>query len=143
MEVQDGGLSRYFEVDSAAMKTASGNLKGADAYIDFSLPQVGNSTHIAAALGALHPKGKAVLMGGIPGKIEIPYSMLVFKNLSIQGRFMFERKDVERLVKYVEGGLLKLEKEIGMTRLQSSELKEWEKAVTEDKGLGSQVLLCP
>ena len=134
------------EVDSANLKLASGSLKGADAYIDFSPPEAGNSTHIVAALGALRPKGKAVLMGGIPGKVEIPYSMLMFKNLSIQGRFMFERKDVEQLIKYVESGILKLGKEIGMTKFRSFVLEEWVEAVKlakDEKGWGSQVLLCP
>lgn len=134
------------EADSATLKSASGSQKGADAYIDFSPPEAGNSTHIVAALGALRPKGKAVLMGGIPGKIEIPYSMMMFKNLSVQGRFMFERKDVEKLVKYVESGNLKLGKDIGMTNIKTFGLEDWENAVNsakDEKGWGSQVLMCP
>ncbi|KAG0646048.1 hypothetical protein D0Z07_7783 [Hyphodiscus hymeniophilus] len=134
------------ETDSAALKSATRSPKGADAYIDFSPPQAGKSTHIVAALGALRPKGNAVFMGGIPGRIEIPYSMLMFKNLTIQGRFMFERKDVEKLIRYVENGILQLGQDIGMMNFRSFGLKEWENAVNaakEQKGWGSQVLLRP
>ena len=133
-------------VDMEALKMASGSQKGADAYIDFSPPSAGNSTHIAAALGALRPFGKCVLMGGIPGNIEISYSQIMFKSLRVQGRFMFDRKHVVQLIKYVETGILKLGKDIGMTNFQSFGLEEVDKAVkaaAETTRWGSQVLLTP
>lgn len=84
-------------------------------------------------------------MGGIAGKIEMPCSFSMFKSLRVQRRFMFERKDVDKLIKYVESEVLKLGEEIGMVRFQSFKLEEWDKAVVaakEDKGWGSQVLPC-
>ena len=75
------------EVDSTTFKSASGSPKVADAYIDFSPPEASDSTHIVTALEVFWNNGRAVLMGGIVGKLEILYSMLLFKNLSVQGWF--------------------------------------------------------
>ena len=139
-------LTGNLEIDSAALKSAAGSPKGADAYIDFSPPQAEGSTHIVAALCALRPKGKAVVMGGIAGNIEIPYSLLVFSGLSIQGCFMYERKHAEKLIKYAECGILKLGKDIGVTNTKSFGLEEWENAVEAAKnasGWGSHVVLSP
>jgi threonine dehydrogenase-like Zn-dependent dehydrogenase len=91
-------LTGDVEVDTKAIIAASGNKgKGADAYIDFS-PGVaakdGTPNYIESALAALRPRGRAAFMGGIFGKVEIPYFPIVLKSLRIQGRFMYEREMV-------------------------------------------------
>jgi D-arabinose 1-dehydrogenase-like Zn-dependent alcohol dehydrogenase len=91
-------LTDDVEADTKAMIAASGNKgKGADAYIDFSpgaAAKDGTPSYLQSALGALRPKGRAVFMGGIFGKVEIPYFPIVLKNLRIYGRFMYEREMV-------------------------------------------------
>ena len=41
---------------------------------------------------------------------------------------MFERRHVERLVRLVDSGALKLGREIGMVSFKEFELEEWEEA---------------
>jgi D-arabinose 1-dehydrogenase-like Zn-dependent alcohol dehydrogenase len=73
--------------DAAQMIAASGNGgKGADAFIDFSPAAAVSSNHISAALAALRPFGRAAFMGGIWGKVEIEYNVVVMKSLRIQVR---------------------------------------------------------
>jgi predicted RND superfamily exporter protein len=43
-------------------------------------------------------------MGGIVGGVGIDYSMLMFKNLTLQGKFMYEREAVVQMIKMVEKG---------------------------------------
>jgi len=111
-------------IDTESLKKSWGLGRGADAYIDFSPPAAAGSTHITSCLGALRQGGKAVLMGGILGNIELPYSMIMFRGLRIQGQFMFERRHVERLVRLVDSSALKLGREIGMVSFKEFELEE-------------------
>ena len=99
-------LSGDIETDTAALKKASG--KDIDAFVDWSPPEAAKSTHIQACLGALRPFGKAVLMGGIWGNVEIPYLLVMTNSLHIMGRFMYDREHVQQLIKLVEAGLMKL-----------------------------------
>jgi D-arabinose 1-dehydrogenase-like Zn-dependent alcohol dehydrogenase len=96
-------LTGDVEADTKAMVAASGNKgKGADAYIDFS-PGVaakdGTPSYIESALAAL--RGRAAFMGGIFGKVEIPYFPIVLKSLRIQGRFMYEREMVVQVCLFI------------------------------------------
>jgi threonine dehydrogenase-like Zn-dependent dehydrogenase len=134
------------ETDTATLMAACWSPKGADAYIDLSPPAAASSTHITSCLSALRSFGRCVLMGGILDNISLSYPLIMFKNLRVQGRFMFEREHVERLIKLVEAGNLEMGKEIGMTKFEKFGLEEWEKAVdaaAKQTGWGSQVLLTP
>lgn len=131
--------------DSQALVKASGS-KGVDAYIDFSPPQAGKSTHIIAALKSLKTGGRFSLMGGIGGNVEIPYSLVMFKDLKVQGKFMYGRKDIEGLIKMVEAGNLKLGKESGVEVFGPYGLGDIEEAMNEaakEPGWGNQVVLIP
>jgi threonine dehydrogenase-like Zn-dependent dehydrogenase len=131
------------EEDSKALSEKVGGV-GADAYLDFSPGTAAKSSHVVAALGALRGGGRAVFMGGIMGNIEIPYAMVMLKSLGIQGRFMYERRDVPRLIKMVESGMVKLGKEAGISNLGPYGLENVEEAlsVAEANGSwGSQVVL--
>jgi hypothetical protein len=39
-----------------------------------------------------------VLIGGIRVRVEIPYTLIMMRSLKIHGRFVYERKDVGRLI---------------------------------------------
>jgi threonine dehydrogenase-like Zn-dependent dehydrogenase len=76
-----------------AMISAAGNGgKGAEAYIDFSSNAATKQTHIASAMAALRPFGKASFMGGIFGNIEVNYISLMMRSLRIQGSFMYGQR---------------------------------------------------
>lgn len=132
------------EIDSKTlMEKASG---GADAYLDFSPGTAAKSSHIVASLGALRRGGRAVFMGGIMGNVEIPYAMVMRNNLRIHGRFMYERRDIPRLIRMVELGMVKLGKNAGISSLGPYGLKDVEDALSvaeENATWGTQVVLTP
>jgi D-arabinose 1-dehydrogenase-like Zn-dependent alcohol dehydrogenase len=141
-------LTGDIAIDTKAMVSASGNNgKGADAFIDFSPAVAKGASHINAALGALMQKGRAVFMGGIMGGVEIDYSMVMMKSLRIQGRFMYEREMIVRLLGMVEKGNLKLGekgtnfKTVGKFGLDS--IGEAVQEASKATGWGSQVVLLP
>lgn len=100
------------QADTSALVTAIGGTNSsaaaADAYIDFSPSEAAKSPHITMCLSALRPFGRMALMGGIISEVSIPYPLIMFKSLRIQGRFMYERRQVETLVKMAEAGNLRL-----------------------------------
>ncbi|KAE9370729.1 putative isopropanol dehydrogenase [Stipitochalara longipes BDJ] len=141
-------LTGDIATDTKAIISASGNDgKGADAYIDFSPPEASKSNHIQAALAALRPKGRAVFMGGIVGTVEINYQMVMMKSLRVQGKFMYEREMIVRLLGMVEKGNLKLgEKGAGVKTVGRYGLDGIRDALLEAKdttGWGRQVVLLP
>lgn len=79
-----------------------------DAYIDFSPDAPARSTHIASAVAAVRPFGNASFMGGIFGNNEIDYISLMMRSLRMQGRFMYSREAVVRMIQIIEKGNLKL-----------------------------------
>lgn len=136
------------QMDAEALLVATGG-KGAQTYIDFSPPAAGaNGTpsHITSCLLALKRNGTAMIMGGIMGNIEIPYGLTMFKNITIKGKFMYEREQTERFIRMVEFGNLKLGKESGMQVLGPYGLDDVEQAldvVAEHAGWGEDVVLAP
>jgi threonine dehydrogenase-like Zn-dependent dehydrogenase len=109
-------LTGEVEKDTAAILAATGP-EGADFYIDFSpaaASQDGKTpTHLNAAIGALRSGGTCSLMGGIVGMVSLPYGLIMFKNLIIRGRFMYQREQFSRVIKLAEQGKLKLGKSVG------------------------------
>ncbi|KAF2091627.1 NAD(P)-binding protein [Saccharata proteae CBS 121410] len=133
-------LSGGVEEDAQAVAAAAGG-KGADVYQDWSPPGAGadgtSPSHIESCIKALRPGGTASLMGGITGNVSIPYGVVMHKNLRVLGRFMYEKKQAEQLVKLVESGLLELGERAGRRVRGQFGLEEWEKALSvaaEDKG---------
>jgi len=140
-------LTGNAEKDAAQMISASGNGgRGADAFIDFSPAAAVNANHISAALAALKPFGRAAFMGGIWGKIEIEYNVVMMKSLRIQGRFMYSRDMVVRFIKMIEKGNLKLGQEAGVTTVGTYGLDGIREALDvakKESGWGKQVILIP
>ena len=114
-----------------------------DAFMDLSPV---SSPHTRTCLMALRQYGKALLMGGITNDIPISNLMLVAKNLTIRGQFMYEREDVRGLIKLAESGLLKLGKSAGGDVVARFPLQEWETALDvaeKNSGAGKLVLFAP
>jgi len=141
-------LTGDVKTDTAAMISAShSGGKGADAFLDFSPPAAAKSTHIASAMAALKPFGRACFGGGILGNVEISYHLLMMKSLRIQGRLMYSRDMVVRIIKMIEKGNLKLgEEATGMKTVGRFGLERVYEAIelaAREKGWGKQVLLMP
>lgn len=138
-------LTEDVEMDTAALIAACPDPKGADAYIDFGPPGCG-TTHLTASLGALKPNGRCSLMGGINENISIPYAVVMFKNIRIQGIFMYTRAQVKQFIKLVEAGSLKLGKASGVKVLGPYSLDTLDEALkvsAANPRWGTQVVLTP
>lgn len=122
-------LTGDVSADTQALITASGDPAGADAYLDLSPHAAAKSPHIAAVIGALRTRGRVSFMGGIFDTVEIPYIVVMYKSLRIQGKYMFDRQDVLSLIKLVEAGLLKVGSEGGLLKLEKFGLHDFEKAL--------------
>jgi threonine dehydrogenase-like Zn-dependent dehydrogenase len=99
----------------ALMKLLKG--KPADVFIDFSPSAAGTDsktpTHIATCIHVLKRGGVVSLMGGIRGKVDIPYMEVLFKNLVVRGKFMYEREQAQQVIKMMEKGFWKIGKVAG------------------------------
>lgn len=139
-------LSGDVAKDTEGLKSAAGNQNGADAYIDFSPAAAADSTHIVAALSALRSFGKCALMGGIFGNVTIPYGLVMFKSLRLQGRFMYDRSHITQLIQMVEADNLKLGAAAGIRENHAFGLDKIDEALKSAAKFGgwtSQVVLQP
>lgn len=134
------------QLDAEALRSATQNGNGAECYLDFSPPNAGTSTHFKACLKTLRPRGRCALMGGMSGDIALPYTEIMFKNLQLRGRFVFERSHILRMIQLVESGNLKLGKVSGVRCVGPYKLEEIEEAMlvaAREPGWGSHVILSP
>lgn len=135
--------------DSKALQELVGP-KGADVYIDFSpaAAAVDGRTpyHIPLCLAALRRGGTCSLMGGVFGEISISYGLCLINNLTIKGKFMYDRHQVEQVIKMVENGNLKLGKAVGQEVVGPFGLDKMQEAVeaaARIPGWGKSVLVAP
>lgn len=111
-------------VDSMALKS----IASIDAFIDISPPAAAQSTHIKSCILALKRCGRGCLMGGIQDDMQIPHGAIMTNNLTLKGKFMYERDDVRLLIKMVEHGVLKLGAAGGYKPGGKFGLHEWKMA---------------
>ena len=77
------------------------------------LPPEASTNQVRAALMAVRPYGRVVLMGGVnmqggPG-LELPYAWIMRNCITLHGVWMYPPEAVTRLVNLVRGGLLSLD----------------------------------
>jgi D-arabinose 1-dehydrogenase-like Zn-dependent alcohol dehydrogenase len=135
--------------DADMLKTAVGG-RGADVYIDFSPPAAGaggkTPSHMTLSIAALKNRGTCVLMGGLTGSIELPHMLLMFNNIIVRGKFMYEREQALQLIKMAESGLLKLGSAVGHEVVRTYGLNEIGEALdvaATMSGWGKSVALVP
>lgn len=140
-------LSDDVDQNTAALKEALPNPEaGADVFIDFSPPQAAGNQLVVSAVRVLRPFGRCAIMGGNPGNITLPYLEVMFKSIRLQGRFMFDRSHVIRLIQMLEAGILKLGKDVGVEKIEEFPLDSIHdalKTASKLSGWGSQVVLKP
>ncbi|KAF7563576.1 hypothetical protein G7046_g513 [Stylonectria norvegica] len=134
------------ESDIAAINAAAGG-RPVDAFLDFSPPAATGSSIVSACMMAVKPYGRICLMGGRGDtSIPIPWGLLLYRNLTIKGGFMYERDDIFGVIRLLETGRLKLGKENGFEIAGAFPLEEWEKCAdtaVEHTGFGSGAVLNP
>ncbi|OBT39046.1 hypothetical protein VE00_10702 [Pseudogymnoascus sp. WSF 3629] len=128
------------DVDTLRAATPDG--RGADAYIDFSSPEMVGSTHLEVGLHALKRFGRCCLAGMIPGKVPLPYLTIRANSISIIGSFAQNRQDVEFTIRLIEAGNLKLRKDIA-GEFGLRDIDEALKLAKEASGWGKMVIITP
>lgn len=83
----------------------------ADGPIDFVLdllPREANASQVQAAVLAVRPGGRVVLMGGVRSDLALNYNWLMHNDVTVRGKWMYERDAVIRMVGLIRSGLLDL-----------------------------------
>ncbi|CRG88330.1 hypothetical protein PISL3812_05359 [Talaromyces islandicus] len=117
-----------------------------DAFMDFTPSSMQNPLHMKACVLAVKQYGKGVLMGFPYGDFSLPYGLVIAKNLTIRGAYMYEGEDVRGIIKLAERGLLKLGPSSGIQLLDNYTLDQYDEAVTkaaENQSWGFQVAIRP
>ena len=82
-----------------------------DCVIDLLPPSV-STTVVRAAVMAVRPYGRIVLMGGVGmlggAGLELPYPWLMRNDITVRGKWMYPREAVTRMAGLVRAGLLDL-----------------------------------
>ena len=134
------------EADAAALG-AHGPI---DIYFDIS-PQVASAgpdtfSHIKSGIAALRPGGRMSMMGGVLGDIQVPYSLIMGKGLTLRGTFMYTREQMDSLIRLVETGMLALGEKAGVEATGKYTLGDWEaafKAASKEAGPGKSTSFVP
>ncbi len=115
----------------------------ADAFLDISPPMAAGSSHIMSGILSLKHSGRVCFMGSGIGDVPLPIAALTAKNLTIKGKWMYERDDIWKIIQMVESGVLKLGKQVGYTTVKKYKLEQWEEAFScaaQRAGPGEQVV---
>jgi len=78
-----------------------------DVVLDF-LPREASASQVQAAILAVSPGGRIVLMGGVRSDLALNYNMLMHKELTLRGAWMYPRDAIPRMVQLVRAGLIDL-----------------------------------
>ncbi|QKX57501.1 uncharacterized protein TRUGW13939_04615 [Talaromyces rugulosus] len=116
-----------------------------DAFMDFTPSSMQNPLHMKACVLAVKQYGKGVLMGFPHGDFSLPYGLVIGKNITIRGQYMYEGEDVRGLIKLTERGLLKLGESSG-ARVLDYTLDQYNEAISkaaESQAWGLQVAIRP
>jgi alcohol dehydrogenase len=89
--------------DVAALREAAGG--GADAAIDL-VGRASDAGATLAALRALRRGGRLSLMGSMTVPLPLPYGEMLINDWTVQGRFMYPRDAIGRLLRLAAAGML-------------------------------------
>ncbi|KAF9283730.1 hypothetical protein BGZ68_005118 [Mortierella alpina] len=110
--------------DTEAFIKAAGEGYDIDVAFDI-LPPAADFGYARSAILALRPKGVAVLMGGVTANVVIPYGLFVYKDITIKGKYMYDRVDPTQLMSLIDAGLLDLSKD----HIETFKLEQVEDAI--------------
>jgi alcohol dehydrogenase len=86
------------------IETAGGPI---DFVLDF-LPREASASQVLAAMLAVRPGGRAVLMGGVRSDLTLNYDWFMHNGVTLRGQFMYPREAIARMVCLVRSGLIDL-----------------------------------
>ena len=92
----------------AIQRAAAGPI---DCVLDL-LPPMASATQVRAAVMAVRPYGRVVLMGGVGmlggEDLDLPYSWIMRNGVTIRGQWMYPREAIPRMVSLIRSGLVDL-----------------------------------
>ena len=150
-------LKRVESLDSARIKTlqimgdwekeleALKTYGPIDAFFDISPGMAKDSSHYKSCISALRRNGRASLMGGL-GDLMIPAWAVVFSNLQLKGRWMYDREQIAGFMRLVNSGLFKLGPKGGNEIMGKFGLEQWSEAfdmAAEKARVGQMTLMIP
>jgi NADPH:quinone reductase-like Zn-dependent oxidoreductase len=98
--VATDGLDDACLKDALRKETPQG--LGADLFLDFTPASVAAGRkwiHISSAISALKANGRAILMGGASHTVNLSYSELMTRNITVKGNFMFDGTAPAKLIR--------------------------------------------
>ncbi|ETS86856.1 hypothetical protein PFICI_00684 [Pestalotiopsis fici W106-1] len=131
--------------DTEAIRLAAGG-RPIDAYFDISPPQATGSTHFKTGILSLKHSGRVSMMGSLTDDAAVPYTFIMINDITLRGKWMYDRHDIFSLINMVELGLLKLGGDGGCSTPGIFGLEEWKKGwdLAEVKNsLGEKVIISP
>jgi alcohol dehydrogenase len=96
-------VSMQDDPELGALRARTGG-RGADVYVD-CLPSGGIAVTQRCLLG-LRAGGRAVLIGGVVGSLELPYRYFMNQEIEVTGSVGFGRGNFDRIVRLVEAGVV-------------------------------------
>ncbi len=76
------------------------------------LPPMASASQVLAAVLAVRPGGRVVLMGGVGrsggADLALPYPWLMRNDITVRGKWMYPREAVPRMVRLIRAGLIDL-----------------------------------
>lgn len=124
--------------DAAAIMKASPQGRGVEVYNDWAPAAVEGSPFFSAAIRTVRPEGRVVLSGAPSGHINVPYTLVMHKNIRVIGKVIVGRGGLEQTIKMVGSGLLKLGKRGGSTH-DVYGLQDHHEAFSKAKNCGFRV----
>jgi alcohol dehydrogenase len=73
------------------------------------LPPEASPSWVRAAVLAVRPYGRAVLMGGIREDVALPYAWMMRYGIEVRGQWMYPREAIRRMIAMVRAGQVSLE----------------------------------
>lgn len=114
-----------------------------DAFLDITPPAAQHSTHFKSCIQSLKTEGRVAFMSGLLQDLSIPLPFIVRNNITLAGKWMYAREDVQALLSLLELGLLNLD-HVELKGKYS--LEDWETAFEtafSNTKLGDFTLLSP
>ncbi|KAI1211183.1 alcohol dehydrogenase GroES domain-containing protein [Annulohypoxylon truncatum] len=116
-----------------------------DVFLDLTPPMAKNTSHIQAGIMSMRPKGRVSMMGNV-NALEIPYRLVAFRGLRLQGTEMYTREQAMDMLKLIETGTLKTGPEAGLVTKGVFKLEDGLAALefaAKEAGAGRAVYFAP
>lgn len=134
-------ITNDMEGDLAAILDAAGG--EVDAFFDIGPREAVSSTHFKSAILALRHAGRVSLMGGYLHDVPIPHFPIMRKNITLKGKWMYQRSDIRDFFHLVNSGLLDLSVCEVQGEFRLEEFAEAWDAAAEKSGFAKNVIMRP